>query len=123
MDTGSVWVDRFELYDRWFDENDLKAITQFMASAGPLLANPATVDEARILLQGYWPQFIDQMFGAQVNLTNVAPNQHQSASSRLDSMKNAPNAEGGEVDGIMSREGFMSRRLRRSTKQDLPRQR
>ncbi len=123
MDTGSVWVDRFELYDRWFDENDLKAITQFMASAGPLLANPATVDEARILLQGYWPQFIDQMFGSQLNLTNVAPNQHPSASSRLDSMKNAPNAEGGEVDGVMSREGFMSRRLRRSTKQDLPRQR
>ena len=60
MGPGQVNIDCVEVFDRWFDENDSKAITQILASTGPLLANQETFDSCRRLLSSYWPQFLDR---------------------------------------------------------------
>ena len=60
MGPGEVLIDNVQLYDRWFDENDAKAITQILASTGPLLSKPETIDSCRRLLEGYWIQFLDR---------------------------------------------------------------
>ena len=60
MGPGQVSIDNVEVFDRWFDENDAKAITQLLASAEPLLSSPETFDSCRRLLEGYWPRFLDQ---------------------------------------------------------------
>ena len=60
MGPGNVSIDNVEVFDRWFDENDAKAITQLLASSGPLLSNPKTFDSCRRLLESYWPSFLDQ---------------------------------------------------------------
>ena len=62
MGPGQVQLDQVEVYDRWFDENDAKAITQRIASCGPLLGNPATFENCRRLLKGYWLRFLDENF-------------------------------------------------------------
>jgi len=59
MGPGEVLIDNVQVYDRWFDENDAKAITQILASAGTLLSKPETIDSCRRLLDGYWVQFLD----------------------------------------------------------------
>jgi hypothetical protein len=61
MGAGVVDVDRFEIYDRWFDERDAKAINQRLASSSPLLSNPITYESSRILLGSYWLRFLDEM--------------------------------------------------------------
>ena len=58
MGPGSVLIDRVEIFDRWFDENDSKAITQLLATASTLLSSPATYDRCRRLLESYWPRFL-----------------------------------------------------------------
>lgn len=60
MGPGEVLVDNVQIYDRWFDENDAKAITQMLASTGTLLSQPETIDSCRRLLEGYWIQFLDR---------------------------------------------------------------
>ena len=60
MGPGEVLIDNVQLYDRWFDENDAKAITQMLASTGPLLSRPETIDGCRRLLESYWIQFLDR---------------------------------------------------------------
>lgn len=59
MGPGQVSIDNVQVFDRWFDENDAKAITQMLASTGPLLARPESLDSCRRLLEGYWAQFLD----------------------------------------------------------------
>jgi hypothetical protein len=66
MGTGSVSIDKVELFDRWFDENDSVAITQLLASAGSQLKNASTVDGGRRILESYWAQFLDQHIGHDV---------------------------------------------------------
>ena len=60
MGPGEVMIDNVQIYDRWFDENDAKAITQMLASSGPLLSKPETIDSCRRLLESYWIQFLDR---------------------------------------------------------------
>jgi len=60
MGPGEVLIDNVQIYDRWFDENDAKAITQILASTGPLLSKPETIDSCRRLLENYWIQFLDR---------------------------------------------------------------
>ncbi len=72
MGPGNVYVDKVEVFDRWFDENDAKAITQRLASCGPLLSNPATFESCRRLLGGYWLRFLDENFGQPELPTNKA---------------------------------------------------
>ena len=62
MGQGSVNIDQVEVYDRWLDENDAKAITQRIASCNPLLANQQTFESCRQLLNGYWLRFLDENF-------------------------------------------------------------
>ena len=62
MGPGSVLIDRVEIFDRWFDENDSKAITQLLATASTLLSTPATYDRCRRLLESYWPRFLTEHF-------------------------------------------------------------
>ena len=59
MGPGEVLIDNVQVYDRWFDENDAKAITQMLASTGTLLSKPETIDTCRRVLEGYWVQFLD----------------------------------------------------------------
>lgn len=62
MGPGSVMIDRVEIFDRWFDENDSKAITQLLATASTLLSTPKTYDRCRRLLESYWPRFLTEHF-------------------------------------------------------------
>lgn len=59
MGPGQVSIDGVEVYDRWFDKNDAKAINQMLASTGPLLSNKATFDQCRRLLESYWLKFLN----------------------------------------------------------------
>lgn len=115
MGQGQVSIDHVQVFDRWFDENDAKAITQMLASTGPLLSSSATFDSCRRLLAGYWPTFLDQFIEiedatgkpseqeARVNETGPAPNRGHEANSspnarsrrgpekaNLDAEKNVP---------------------------------
>jgi hypothetical protein len=63
MGPGQVNIDNVQVFDRWFDENDAKAMTQMLASAGPLLANKASYDQGRRLLESYWMRFLDLHIG------------------------------------------------------------
>jgi hypothetical protein len=72
MGPGEIEIDQIEIYDRWFDELDAKAITQRLASCGPLLATPATWESSRLLLSGYWLQFLDNYFRDQAAVETAA---------------------------------------------------
>lgn len=60
MGSGQVNVDKVEIFDRWFDENDAKVMTEILASTGPLLSKQESFDSCRRLLNGYWPQFLER---------------------------------------------------------------
>ena len=60
MGPGSIWLDRVEVFDRWFDQNDTKALTQLLAAAGPLLRDQTGWNECRLLLDSYWLRFLGQ---------------------------------------------------------------
>lgn len=59
---GKVDVGHVELFDRWFDKSDAKAITQLLASADAMLRQPAQFDRCRRLLQENWAMFLDDHF-------------------------------------------------------------
>jgi len=102
MGQGQVHLDRVEVYDRWFDENDSKAITQRLASCGPLLANPVTFESCRRQLGDYWLRFLDENFGEDEpaeNLESPPPV--------------APTANAAKPAGNESRSNSMFRRFRK----------
>ena len=59
MGQGTVWIDDVAVHDRWFDGNDVKAITQLLAGAAPLMETPHSFESCRRILESYWPQFLD----------------------------------------------------------------
>jgi len=59
MGKGTVWIDNVKVHDRWFDENDAKAMTQLLAGAAPLMDNPRSFEGCRKVLESYWPRFLD----------------------------------------------------------------
>ena len=79
MGQGSVWIDRVELFDRWLDENDVKALTQMLASIGPLIQQPEKMERCRQVLNGYWPTFLREYFPDETDKLS------RSAETRLDS--------------------------------------
>ncbi|MEQ1904918.1 MAG: hypothetical protein ABL888_12090 [Pirellulaceae bacterium] len=99
MGNGQVAIDRVEVYDRWFEKNELQAMTQMLASVGPLLSDSETVDLGRFILEGYWPRFIGEMLG------ETPQAQPSSAAMQADNSA--------ESSSEPSRSGFMFRRLRR----------
>ncbi len=101
MRAGTVEIDRIELYDRLFEKSELQALTQLIASIRPLTTDPDLVDEARFLLEGYWPQFIDQLF-------NATPRDSSTASPAA-----TETAENHESSNDSGRSGFIFRRQRR----------
>ncbi len=62
MGDGVFWVDQVELFDRWMDEDDLKALTQIFAGVGNLSSKTEKMESCRQILNGYWPQFLRQYF-------------------------------------------------------------
>ena len=85
MGPGEVLIDNIQLYDRWFDENDAKAITQMLASTGPLLSKPETIDSCRRLLESYWIRFLDRYADSDVDAaaTTVANEPSQERATRV----------------------------------------
>ena len=65
MGVGKVLVDQVEIFDRWFDENDSVAMTQLLASAGSGLQSPASINNARNVLDSYWARFLEENIGAE----------------------------------------------------------
>lgn len=59
MGEGTVWIDNIAVRDRWFDENDAKAMTQLLAGAVPLVDQPGSYESCRRILESYWPRFLD----------------------------------------------------------------
>ena len=62
---GEVTIDNVQVFDRWFDENDSVAMTQLLASAGSRLQSPASINNARRVLESYWVRFLDEHIGAE----------------------------------------------------------
>ena len=59
---GLIHVGHVELFDRWFDNSQAKAITQLLASADAMLRHPAQFDRCRRLLEEPWAVFLDDHF-------------------------------------------------------------
>jgi len=59
---GLIHVGQVELFDRWFDNSEAKAITQLLASADAMLQHPAQFDRCRRLLEEPWAMFLDDHF-------------------------------------------------------------
>lgn len=100
MGVGVVEIDRLDVYDRMFEKSELQALTQMIASIRPQVTDPALIDEARFLLEGYWPRFINHVFGP---TERVAPPLVQSPAESITA----------DSDPDPNRTGFMFRRQRR----------
>ena len=59
---GVVDIGRVELFDRWYDNSEAKAITQLLASADAMLRQPIQFDRCRRLLAEHWAVFLDDQF-------------------------------------------------------------
>jgi len=91
MGPGSVNIDHVQVFDRWFDENDAKAITQILASTGPLLSNQETFESCRQLLSGYWTRFLDRHVE---NDSELEPTRPRSGTMDLDQQTIAAGSSG-----------------------------
>ena len=80
---GEVWVDNIQVFDRWLDENDAKAVTQMLASIGPLLHETETLERCRMILNGYWPTFLRRYFDEGSDTGSVAEAQSQPVRSTM----------------------------------------
>jgi len=58
MGQGTVAIDQVEVHDRWFDENDRRALTQFLAAASFQLSRNKDHVECRRILSNYWLSFL-----------------------------------------------------------------
>lgn len=56
---GKVWIDDVELFDLWFTENERVELLKIVTTAGLRLENGQYADCLQ-LLEGYWPQFLDE---------------------------------------------------------------
>lgn len=86
MGEGTVWIDECEVYDRWFDENDTKALTQLLASAGLILEQHGDVQRSHQILTSYWPTFLREHFSQSATEQNIA-RQAKPAGERTSSFK------------------------------------
>ncbi len=87
MGAGTVWIDQCEVYDRWFDENDVKAMTQLLASAGLLLERPGNIEQCRQILTGYWPTFLREYYSDDAVADAVTQQPQDSPFVRTSSIK------------------------------------
>ncbi|HMO13893.1 MAG TPA: hypothetical protein PKA83_07180, partial [Pirellulaceae bacterium] len=62
MGVGHVQIDEVQLYDRWFSEQDVAALTQQYALASYRLRNEGDVVACRELLEQYWSFFFTEYF-------------------------------------------------------------
>jgi hypothetical protein len=117
MGAGEVQVDRVELYDRWFDDRDAKAISQRLASCGPLLSNPLTFESGRQLLSSYWLRFLDEHFSSAELTAQVTdqkdPTEEQPPATRTIPVSDSLELQLELLDESESRSLF--RRFRRSS--------
>ena len=72
---GVVDIGRVELFDRWYDNSEAKAITQLLASADAMLRQPVQFDRCRRLLAEHWAVFLDDHF----SLEAISKNKPQPA--------------------------------------------
>lgn len=106
MGEGDVWIDRVEVFDRWFDQNDTKALTQLVAAAGPLLRDQSSWDDCRTLLDSYWLKFLEE-FGTNDSM----PGKEESSKS-----EGSEAASEASLDEEASSSPFGFRRGRRADK-------
>ena len=62
MGIGQVDIDQVRVFDRWLDAQDSRSLTQLLALAGFQLTNKQNIDRCRRILNGYWPQFLEEFF-------------------------------------------------------------
>jgi len=112
MGEGQLQVDQVELYDRWFDDRDAKAISQRLASCGPLLSNPLTFESGRQLLSSYWMRFLDDHFFSAELIAKSEKDERQSADPQtVPSIQSAEKMESSQE----GQDRNLFRRFRRST--------
>jgi hypothetical protein len=73
MGSGAVWIDKVQVFDRWFDGNDQRALTQILALADFQLTNKKDLESCRRILCGYWPRFLNEYVGKQQSRKATAP--------------------------------------------------
>ena len=81
MGEGEVWVDKVEVYDRWFDEVDRKALSQTISLAAYQLVNKGDWNGSRKLLSSYWPTFLETYIGEEEEQPSENPEKNSQANS------------------------------------------
>ena len=86
MGPGQVLIDEVQVYDRWLDEKDLKAMTQIFASVGPMMKQQEKLEQCRQILNSYWPQFLKEYFDE--NSTAISENVQSDPNAISESSQN-----------------------------------
>jgi len=60
MSSGEVWVDSVQCFDRWFDANDQKILSNRLGLAAYALENKQSAFSAYQTMDNYWLKFISQ---------------------------------------------------------------
>lgn len=110
MGPGEVNIDNVQVFDRWFDENDAKAMTQMLASTGPLLSRHESFDRCRRLLEGYWPRFLDHFIDSDDVITVKEAEPVQVGNAATNDLQLINGSVGGEKE---NRKSQLFRRFRR----------
>lgn len=98
MGEGSVRIDNVAVRDRWFDENDAKAMTQMLAGAVPLVDQPGSYESCRRILESYWPRFLDRYI-------EVGPNASPDRSPNASLANGSPATDSGGLTGDQTPNG------------------
>ncbi len=72
MGPGEVWVDDVQLFDRKFDEKEIKELSKKLTLAHVTLQN-GNVGDCMRLLDGYWPRFLQQHVPLRPHPVDLAP--------------------------------------------------
>ena len=62
MGPGSVQIDKLELFDRWFDNDETAELSQMFALARYRLKNFRDLTACRYALETYWAHFLHHYF-------------------------------------------------------------
>ncbi len=73
---AEIWVDKVQVFDRWFDENDRIALTQVLARAAHQLQIEKNFAGCQRTLESYWPRFLNE-YSARETRTASLPKDNQ----------------------------------------------
>lgn len=77
---GTVYVDHFRVFDRWFDAQDQEALSKIVTLAGHKVTEGELL-QANHLLKSYWPTFIRKHFAQSKRLTEKTGSESPETSS------------------------------------------